>query len=202
MPDDHDTRAQPFGPRGSNIVLPDHLQHAGPGEAGDDAGIGKAQRDGGYQDLGRFAPADLIVEGTVGPDIEQLARDKDKERGDHEAGHAVADDGGRARHIVDPGVLFERGEQPQRQADADREDQGGRAQLPKKQGRDLDPPVDQRFAQVAVQDAGDPQLVLLRQRQVEVEVMEQQGELAGVMRPLRDERIPGEEGMLTDEDDG
>ncbi len=149
-----------------------------------------------------------VVEGTVGPDIEQFARDKDKERGDHEAGHAVADDGGRARHIVDPGVLFERGEQPQRQADADREDQGGRAQLqagaelPNQQGRDLDPPVDQRFAQVAVQDAGDPQLVLLRQRQVEVEVMEQQSELAGVMRPLRDERIPGEEGMLTDEDDG
>jgi len=53
-----------------------------------------------------------------------------------------------------------------------------------------------------MEDPGHPELILLRQRQVEVEMVEQQGQLARIVRPFRDERIPGEEGMLADEDDG
>src|SRR5439155_23264494 len=84
----------------------------------------------------------------------------------------------------DQRVLEDGGDKAQNHPEPDGEEQGGcsdleaHGRLPQEQGRDGNAPVDERLTQVATEDARHKQPVLIKERDVQV-VMVQQGRLRG-----------------------
>src|SRR5439155_593379 len=145
---DHDSRLQPLSPCRADIVLADHLQHAGARKSGDDGRVRQAQcqrRDGDLLDL---APADVFIDKTTRPRIEAGDGEQYQQKRPDETGHAVADHGRGRGDIVDPGVLPDRRDGSECQADANRDQDRGQPErhahpgLPQQKGgaHTADPP--------------------------------------------------------------
>ena len=179
----HDHRlAQTFGSRGAYVVLTYDLEHAGTSQAGNDARVGKSQRESGQPDRADAAvpprPADLEVERALREVVEPDAENQDEKGRDHEVRHAVTDHRRRAQHVVHPGVLSDRSDHAEGHPDADGKDQshepdlGADRHLTQHDRGDGNAAVDERLAQIAMDHAGKEVDVLDPQRPVKPVVME------------------------------
>src|SRR5439155_21011594 len=94
VPDDDDAVAQALSLRCTDIVLAQHLQHAGPGQPGHDAAIRYSESKGGNRDLAErpvgTVPADFVVDRTSAPVVQVDGEYEHHDRGDNEVGHALA----------------------------------------------------------------------------------------------------------------
>src|ERR1700694_1179842 len=79
MAKDHDPSAEALGPGGPHVVLPDHLEHAGPGQPGDDGGRGQGGRNRRDRDLFGVAPTDVLVDLPTSPGVEAGDREQDEQ---------------------------------------------------------------------------------------------------------------------------
>ena len=125
MLDDDLEGGHALGPRGADIILPQHVQHAGARDARDQAHLGDAERDGGQRHGPR--PADRILR-----ERDKAARRQPAQRhGEHidadqsepEIRYGKADQGKRHDRLVSPAAMFDRsddaGANPERDGDGE-----------------------------------------------------------------------------------
>src|SRR5207253_11267264 len=88
VPDDDDPAGQALRPCGANVSLAEDLEHAGPGQPGDDARVREPQREAWNKGLvqGSIAarPPGVVKEGAAGPVVERDAKEQEEQRGDDE----------------------------------------------------------------------------------------------------------------------
>ena len=148
---------QPLGPGGAHVVLPHHLQHAGPRLAGEDGDGAGGEHDGRHNN----APAEDALPASGGKEAEAKGQEPHQDGGDDEGGE------GDARHhpgdgeVIQPRVPLQGGDHAQRDAHGHPQGQGYRVQL----HRDPQPgtdepahrlaPIFEGLAKVAVQSLPD-----------------------------------------------
>ncbi len=114
MPQDDPAFPQSLGAGGADEILAQCFKHAAPGHAGDVGGIGRAERDGRQNLMGRRCPPH-----NWEPVVPQ-AEHQHQQRPEYESGDANPKHSKACCAVIEQGILSERGQDARAQA----EDQG------------------------------------------------------------------------------
>ena len=111
MTNDHHSLPQSLGSSGADVVLTDHLQHAGPGQTGDDGRSSCAQGDGRQDHVAEPVAEVLRAPTGQGEGWQIMLVQPEHTQNEHQPQHEIRD--GYAQHgeehadVVNDGVLFE-----------------------------------------------------------------------------------------------
>src|SRR5439155_4096261 len=151
MPNDHGALLQPLTPRGPDVLLAEGLEHARPGNPGEEATGAESKYEYGHDHVLPASPA------YEGEQMEVHPEDVDEENGEDESGDRRPDRRDEHAQVIDHGVLLQRADDPERDRKGEREDEGADAELERRPDA-LPDDVDDRCpsgkadAEVAAQD--------------------------------------------------
>ena len=207
VPENHDPLSESLAAGGAHVVLAQHLQQVGAGDAGEIGAVAPGQDQGGPHDLEDVVegviPDGGVVEGRGPVEVDEHHEDKDE--GDPEVGEGVAGHGQDAHQVVLPSVLVEGRDDAQGYGDEDADEEGVDGELERHREAAREDLRNGLVVQhglapeLAVDHAPDPAGVLDGQGIVEAELLPQALQLleSGGVRLLaaEDEEsdVPGED---------
>ena len=162
----HGALAESFGPRRADVILLQGVEHRPAGETHDRRSRERAERDRRQDDAREAHPA------TGRQPIETDGDEQDQHQAQPEVGHGLTEERKHSTEDVDCAAAPDRGDDPERDADGERDGQTRGAQLDGRQqafGHDLrrGPGGTERLTEFELRNVDQESTVLLNQRIVE-----------------------------------